>query len=279
MDYKIVIDSCGEFTPSMEEDPHFERIPLGLTIEDRYFVDDDGFDPMEFLRAVSNSKEVPRSSCPSPERFMEAFEGDFERVYVITLSSKLSGSYNSARLAKDMYLEEHKDKKICLIDSKSASVGQTLIGLEIKKCEDLCMPYDEILRVVYNYRDQQQTFFVLESLDHLIKNGRISNFKAFVATAMNIKPICGSTPEGEIRQLGQGRGMKKALAKMAQLIKDMTVHQEELTIAFSYVNNAQRAAEVRKLLKEVAPFKEIIMLPARGVTTLYAAQGGIVVAV
>ena len=141
MTYKIIIDSCGELTDAMKQNEHFCNVALELSVDDHHITDDETFDQADFLRRVKESKNCPKSSCPSPESYMEAF-GDAERIYMITLSSNLSGSYNSAELAKNIYSEEHPDADIHVFDSRSASVGETLIGLKVQELEEKGQPAD-----------------------------------------------------------------------------------------------------------------------------------------
>ena len=124
MGYKILIDSCGEIPQSLMSTGVVENIPLSIMVEET-------FDQKSFLEKVAKSKNCPKSACPSPEGYMKAFECEADRIYVVTLSSKLSGSYNSAVLGKNLYEEEYSDKQIVVLDSKSASVGQTLIAMKI----------------------------------------------------------------------------------------------------------------------------------------------------
>ena len=280
MSYKIIIDSCGELTDEMKTSGRFSNVALGLSVGDYHITDDESFDQLDFLKRVDESPVGPMSTCPSPEAFMKAYEGDDERVYVVTLSSQLSGSYNSAVLARNLYFEEHgQDKKIHVVDSKSASVGETIIGKMIYDCEEKGMSFEETIEQAENYRDEINTFFVLESLETLRKNGRLSNLKAFVASKLNIKPVMGSTDEGSIQQLDQARGMNKALDKMVELIVKATPSPQLKVLGLSHCNNAERAEFVKKKLKQAADFKDIIILNTRGVSTMYANQGGIIIAV
>ena len=136
MGYKILIDSCGEIPQSLRSTGVVENIPLSIMVEDETIIDDETFDQKSFLEKVAKSKNCPKSACPSPEGYMKAFECEADRIYVITLSSKLSGSYNSAVLGKNLYEEEYSDKQIVVLDSKSASVGQTLIAMKIVEAEE-----------------------------------------------------------------------------------------------------------------------------------------------
>ncbi len=276
MSYLIVIDSCGELTDDMKASGHFVSAPLTLDVDQYHFVDDETFDQMEFLKRVKESPNCPRSACPSPELYKNYFEQDYDHIYAITLSAALSGSYNSAEVARGMVQEEYPDKKIHVFNSRSASIGQTLIGRRIAEYEEAGLPYEEILEKTEEYINSQTTWFVLESLDALRKNGRLSNFKAFVATALKIKPICSSTPDGEIQQAGQARGINRALVKMVEMAAESAEHMEDKEIAVSHVNNPERGQMVLDAIKERVKAKNYFVENGRGVTSLYSSDGGII---
>ncbi len=279
MSYKIVIDSCGEFLEQWKTDDRFESVPLVLTVGGENIVDDETFDQAEFLKKVAACEECPKSACPSPERYMKAFECEAERIYAITLSSELSGSYNSAVLGKNLLLEEHPEKKIHVFNSRSASVGETLIAMKIEECENAGLSFEEVVRTVEEYISGQNTFFVLENLDTLRKNGRLSGVKAFVATALKIKPVMGSTDEGTICQLDQARGMNKALVKMMEHIVSKTSDGENKVLAICHCNCPERAEMFKEAIAEKLNPAQIIVLNTAGVSTMYANDGGIIVAV
>lgn len=279
MSYKIVIDSCGEFLEQWKTDDRFESVPLVLTVGGENIVDDETFDQAEFLKKVAACEECPKSACPSPERYMKAFECDAERIYAITLSSELSGSYNSAVLGKNLLLEEHPEKKIYVFNSRSASVGETLIAMKIEECEKAGLAFDEVVRTVEEYISGQNTFFVVEKLDTLRKNGRLSGVKALVATALKIKPVMGSTDEGTICQLDQARGMNKALVKMMEHIVSKTSEGEKKALAICHCNCPERAEMFKEAIAEKMNPAQIIVLNTAGVSTMYANDGGIIVAV
>jgi DegV family protein with EDD domain len=239
-------------------------------------VDDETFDQREFLKRVAESPNCPRSACPSPELYKEFFERDFDHVYAVTLSAALSGSYNSAEVGKSMALEENPDRKIYVFNSRSASIGQTLIARKIGEYEEEGLPFEEIIEKVEQYIASQTTWFVLESLEHLRKNGRLSNFKAFVATALKIKPICSSTPEGEIQQVGQARGINRALVRMVEMAAESAEHMENKEIAVSHVNNPERGQMVLDAIRERVKAKGYFVENGRGVTSLYSSDGGII---
>ena len=172
MRYKIVIDSCGELLDEWKNDERFESVPLTLMVGAEQIIDDETFNQADFLKKVAACPECPKSACPSPERYMRAYNCEAEHIYAVTLSSELSGSYNSALLGRNLVLEDHPEKKIHVFNSRSASIGQSLIGMKIRECEEAGMSFEDVVETVEHYIEGQHTFFVLENLDTLRKNGR-----------------------------------------------------------------------------------------------------------
>ncbi len=277
--YKILIDSCGELPQELKEDGHFSNVALVLEVDGQQIVDDEAFDQADFLSRVAKSPNAPKSACPSPDAYMQKMEGDADHIYIVTLSAKLSGSYNSACVARDMYLEEHENARVYVFNSKSASIGETLIGIKIAECEEAGMSFDDTVACVEDYISQQHTFFVLETLETLRKSGRLSNLKAIIASTLNIKPVMGSTDEGEICQLGQSRGMSKALDKMVSCMQEVTKNCEEKVLAISHCNCAERAYLLKAKLERAAKFKKIFIVDTAGVSTMYANDGGVIMVV
>ena len=279
MSYKVVIDSCGELLDELTQDLLFESVALTLSVDCVNIIDDETFDQADFLKRVAECPECPKSACPSPERYMRAFDCEAEHVYAVTLSAELSGSYNSAVLGKNLLQEDHPDRQIHIFNSKSASVGQTLIAMKIQECEEAGLPFEQVIETVDAYIEQQHTFFVLDNLETLRKNGRLSKVKALVASALKIKPVMGSTEEGAICQLDQARGMNKALVKMAQAIVEKTADSGQKTLAISHCNCHERAILLKNALEERMPIKKIVILDTAGVSSMYANDGGVIVAV
>lgn len=279
MRYKIVVDSCCELPQELKEDERFEIVPLTLIVGDRYEKEDDkDFNQRAFLDAVADCPECPRSACPSPERYLKAYETTAERVYVVTLSSKLSGSHNSAVLGKELYHERYGEKDIYVIDSRSASCGETQIVYKILELEQQGLSFSEITGQTEQFVREMNTYFVLENLDTLRKNGRLSGVKALVASTLNIKPVMGAD-DGSIIQLGQGIGMKKALAKMADTAVEEAAGAEGKRLMITHCNNPRAAECVRSHIEEKLHFKETVVLEAAGVSSMYANEGGVIVTI
>jgi len=277
MSYRVVVDSCGELTQEMKDSGCFINVPLTIMLGDYHVVDDETFDQADFLKRVEEYPDCPKTSCPSPEKYMESYQCDADHIYAVTLSANLSGSYNSAVLGKNLYEEEYGDKPIYVFDSRSASIGQTLIALKIAECEEAGMPFEQVVETVENFITEQITYFVLESLEALRKNGRLTGMKALVATALNIKPYCGATPQGTIFQAGQARGIKKALSKMVDVFVAELKNSEEKIVAISHCNCFERAMDVKRMIEAKITPKKIIVLDTRGISSTYASDGGIIV--
>lgn len=275
MSYKILGDSCTDLPVELQQDEHIVKVALSIQIEEDNIIDDETFDQIEFLRKMNESKSCPKSSCPSPDSYMEHFE-EADDIYVVTLSSRLSGSYNSAELAKKLYLEDHPNKNIEVFDSKSASIGQTLIVMKIQELIEKGFPFAEVVAKVNEYRDNLKTKFVLETLDTLRKNGRLSNITAVICSALNIKPIMGSD-DGNIIKVDQARGIEKALLKMVKYMEEDVTDAKNRVLGIAHCNNFERAIFVKEEIMKCIPFAKCFIANTSGISSLYANEGGIIV--
>lgn len=277
MSYRIIGDSCMDLTTELKQDNHISLVPLTLIVDDVSIEDNETFNQRDFLDRVKKSHNCPKSACPSPADYMEEFKSEGD-VYVVTLSSNLSGSYNSAKVAKDMYLEENPTKNIEIIDSRSASVAQTLIALKIKELVEKGEPFNIVKEKANAFRDNMKTKFVLESLETLRKNGRLTSIQAIICSALNIKPVMGATPEGTITKLDQARGIVKALILMVKTIEEDVKKPGEKILGISHCNNYERAVFVKNEILKRIPFKDCFIVDTAGVSSLYANEGGIIAA-
>lgn len=284
MNYKVIGDSCCDYTPELKADPHFTIVPLTLEIGDYTIIDDEKFDQKDFLRRVAESPIGPKTACPSPEAYRDAIEkADADEVYIITLSQHLSGSFQSAVVGQQMYEEETPEadrKKVRVFSSDSASSGQLNLCLLIKELKEEGTSFEEVCRILDEKIDVMKTWFVLESLETLRKNGRLSAVKSLIASALNIKPVM-SAEHGVIIKVDQQRGMNKALKKMIELSVAHAGGPEktkDLRLCISHVNNPERAAFVKEEYLKVAPFRDVVITDTMGVATIYGSDGGIIIA-
>lgn len=280
MNYKIVVDSCCELPEEYKKDARFQIIPLGMEVGEYQVLDDEHFNQKEFLQKVAAYPHCPKSSCPSPERYREAYHCEAEEIYVITLSSHLSGSYNSAELGKKLYEEKYGEKygekKIHVIDSESASCGETQIAMQIMADKEAGLSFAETCERAENFKLRMKTYFVLDNLETLRKNGRLTGVKALVASTLNIKPVMVGN-RGVIEQKGQAIGINKALAKMADHIVADVDNPQERTLMITHCNRPERAEYMRSLMEKRASYRSVLIMDTAGISSMYANDGGIIV--
>lgn len=275
MDFKIIADSCCEFHPSLEQEVECTSVPLKMTLGDTTYVDDKNLDVDDFLRKMYQYKGRAMSSCPSPQDFEDAYSSE-KQNYVVTLSSQLSGSYSSACIAKQ--LAEEKGKEVEVFDSKSASVGELLVCLKIKECVEKGLPKPELIKKVYDFIKGMRTFFVLENLDNLMKNGRMSKIVVRLASVMQIRAILGDDGEGNIAFYDKARGTMNAIQRLVDMIGEYCKDTKDKILAISHCNNEKQALHVKELAEAKYSFKEILILKTRGLSSMYANEGGVIIA-
>lgn len=276
MKYKIVADSSCDLDTELQDKLNVSLVPFKIDVEDESFVDDEKLDTMELINAMKASPNPIRTSCPSPGDFALEYKNS-DAVFVVTISSKLSGTYNSALLAKEMVNEEFPDKFIHVFDSKSASVGESLVSIKIKELIDKGLSNLEIVEKVEKYIKEMKTYFILESLDNLIKNGRISKTKGLIANVLNLKPIMGAN-DGDIELVENMRGSKRAFKRLVEIIGESGVKFEDRTLAISHTNALQLGENLKKEIQEKYNFKDVILVKTAGLSAGYAYDGGIILA-
>lgn len=277
---KIVVDSGSDLQRGIIEKDGclFDCVPLNLQLEDRVYVDDENLNLDEFIERMELSPAGVKSASPSPALFMDKFH-DGDSVFVVTLSSKLSGTYNSALTAKRMYLDECGKKFIHVFDSLSASIGEGLVAMKIAEFAKNGLNNVEIVNNVNDFIKNMRTYFLLDKFDSLVKTGRINPYIAKVASLLNIKAICGDNTAGEIRMVDKARGHNKAVKRLVQIIKESTPDLENRIVGISYVKCYERAVAFKEELLSVMKVKDVVIMEARGLVATYANRGGFVVAV
>ena len=278
MGFKIVVDSCCDLTGQILKDPRFIKVPLTIRSNGSSFIDNETFDQADLLWAMKQSEEAPSTACPSPQSYLDAYQGpEDEDVYVVTLSALLSGSHNSAEQARMLMEEDHPNKNVYVFNSCSASSGEVLVALKVRELAESGAPFKHVVREVEQFIYQMQTMFVLETLENLRKNGRLTRLQSVVTGALKIKLLMAATPEGEICKLGQMLSMKQALSKMVDHMANDPAHAGR-TLAICHCNCLDRAFQVKAMAEQRCKFAHILILEAGGITSVYANDGGIVVA-
>jgi DegV family protein with EDD domain len=276
----IVVDSGCDVSKEFIEGEScvLTHIPLNLQIGDKVFLDDENLNLDEYLEAMEASPIAVKTSAPSPSMFFEQFKtGD--NVFVVTLSSKLSATYQSAVSAKDMYLDECGKKFIHVFDSMTAAIGEGAIAMKIAELAKAGISAPEIVTQVNAYIKELRTYFIIDKFDNLVKTGRVKPYIGKIAGLLNVKPICGDDRNGEIKMLDKARGYTKAANKLLNLMKENAPDLENRTIAITHVKALDRALSLKEELIKHFGAKNIVIQECRGITTTYGNRGGIVVAV
>jgi len=276
MGSKIIVDSCCDLTPELREKMNAVVVPLSITLEEKVFVDDDSLDLPGFMEEMKNCTGRIGSAAPSPMLFKEAFEGA-DTAYGVTLSSNLSASYSNAMLGKTL-AEEDSGTDVHVFDSKSATAGEVLVALEIKKMIDQGCHKSGIVTTIEEFIRQMKTYFVLDNIDNLLKNGRLNKVVGKIICLLGIKPLMGSDGDGNISLFGTVKGPKQIVERLAGLIEKSLRDTRGRNLVITHCNNPSLAARLREAIEKRYSFKEIFVLPTKGLSSVYANVGGIVIA-
>lgn len=279
MSFRIIADSCCDRTKETEAMNNITFIPLTLSIGEYSISDDENFNQDDFISRVDEAGIIPKTACPAPDAFKKAMKCDEDDVYVITITDKLSGTYNSALQGKMLYEEEGEKKNIHIFNSLATSGLESLIAEKIYKLASSGKSFDEVVSETEDFIvNHTALYFCLESLDVLNSNGRLYAMAASILKKIKLKLICERTTEGSVKLAGQEFNSNRALIKMANIIaadmKDKDASDKKIIL--SHVCCEDKAKLVAQKLENVG-FKEIEIVKASGLNSVYAAKGGLIV--
>ncbi|MBP3204870.1 MAG: DegV family protein [Lachnospiraceae bacterium] len=275
MPYKIIGDSCCDFSKLEMRKGNIARVPMSIIIGGVEYRDDGHRKQEEWIEMIKSDPGYPRSACPSPDDFYRAYDENCDN-YVITLSSKLSGVYNSAMVAKEMFEEEHEGVRIHVFDSKSAAAAQHLLYEKIVELADSGCSFEEVVEAVEAFRDEMFTIFVLDDLETFKKNGRLKGIKALVATTMNVKPVLIGV-DGEIKQIDQAIGMNRAVNRLLWHIEKKNLDPSR-KVRITQCDSRELCTKIAAVLTERFGFTDVKIINAGGISTTYENPGGVVIA-
>ena len=279
MIWNIVSDSsCDLRTSDFHSDSVlFHSVPLRIQVGEQEFVDDDDLVVPEMLQAMAAEKSASSSACPSPADFARAFEAG-DCTVCFTISSNLSGTYNSAVMARDLVLEEHPEKRICVIDSRSTAGAMVLL---IRRAQQL-MEADEsgdfegICAQLRLYQAALRTCFTLENFDNLIKNGRMRPLVGTLLHSLGIHVIADATPQGTIHVADKARGEAKTFRAITALMR-ASKECDGAEVVISHCENLEGAMKLKQQILEDLPVKRVEILSCRGLTSFYAMEKGLII--
>lgn len=277
--FRIIGDSCCDYTEDGSLD-FITRVPLTVELGDKTYVDDDKLDCSVLISDMAASREAPRSACPSPAAFCEAIGGEGD-AYIVTLSEKVSGTYNSAVLGASLAKIEHSGLNVHVFNSHSAAAGEIAVCCKIKELAEQGLQFDEVVAKTEKYIRSLTTFFVLETLDVFRKNGRLSHLQAIATATLGIRLIMGADDEGAIVMKGKALSMRRALSGLVEQIKKRYEALGEAGHEILYITHCacrERAEGLREAILNACPaLKDIVICRAGGISTIYANAGGVVI--
>lgn len=272
----IVVDSCAEFNDGMLAQNNTKRVPFFVDVNGKYLMADPEMDIDSLLDDIKATKDVTKSAAPTPDSFYESGKG-YDEVFYVTISSKLSTTYNNAYIAKTMLEEDNPSVNVHVFDSKSAACGESLLVEMIQKGIKENDTFEKIVSDVEEKVKDMQTVFVLEDISTLVKNGRVSKIKGFLASKLSIIPISIGV-DGEIDVRHQARGVKNALAKTVDTFGEVSNSFSGKTLYITHVKNEERANALKDLALQKYDFKDVKIFDATGLSTVYANRNGLIMA-
>ena len=267
---KIVLDSSADLNELTGID--FASAPLKIIADGKQYVDDAELDVGEMVDFLYTYKGRSATSCPNTEDWLRAF-GDAERIFSITITSNLSGSYNAARVAKDEYERLYPERKVELIDSLSTGPEIALMAEKIRELAVADKSFEEITEYMKGYKTE--LLFVLESMNNLANNGRISRVKATLASFLGIRAIGRASDEGTLEMLTKCRGEAKTVDAFSAYLAEFGFKGGKISIA--HCQNEKLAAAFSAAILAAYPGADISVRECRGLCSFYAERGGVLV--
>ena len=274
MTWKIVADSGCDLTAlqGAEEGLRFVRVPLTLQVGSQVFIDDEGMDIDGMLELLKTTKAAATSACPSPDAYMKAFE-DADNILVLTITGGLSGSQNSAQIAKSLFLEQHPDVNIHVIDSLSAGGEMDLLVLKMQELIQSNLSFDDVVEQIDAYRAKTKLLFALAKVDNLVKNGRLNKVVGKVVGLLNIRIVGEASAEGKLDVLHKVKGQKKSVST---LYKEMvTAGYQGGRVMVAHCRNEKIGQQLKDLIAKDYPQADVEVIATSGLCSFYAEEGGI----
>lgn len=274
MKIRIVADSSADLVTT--EDKRVVSVPLKIMTDSKEYVDDENLDVRKMTDELATYHGKSGSACPGVGDWLDAFE-DADRIFCITITSNLSGSYNSAMVAKETYESENPDKKVCVIDSLSTGPEMKLIKEKIEELLAEGKSYEEICDAVAQYQKSTYLVFMLKSLTNLANNGRVSPAVAKIAGVLGIHVMGIASEVGTLEQKGKSRGEKKAILSVWKQMKELGYKGGKVIIDHCF--NEEAAKQLAEMIKSEFANAIVKISTTGGLCSFYAEQGGMLVGI
>ena len=272
MNMKIVADSSANLL-TFEGIP-YASVPLRIIAGTHEFVDDASLDTGDMLTLLEAYPGKSGTACPGVGQWLEAF-GDAEYVFTVAITSNLSGCHNAAVQAKAVYEEEHPGRKVCCLDSLSTGPEMVLIVEKLKELHDAGASFEEMEVQIREYMKKTHLMFMLESVENLAKNGRVSPLIAKAVGFLNIRIVGKASDVGTLQQLHKCRGEKKGLET---LLAEMETHGfTGGKVRINHAHNPGAANALLELVRSKYPDIEPTIEPMTGLCCFYAERGSVMI--
>ena len=269
---KIVADSSANL---MELNTvAFDAAPLKVITAEREFVDDRNLDLEEMIRYFKSYKGRSQSSCPNPEDWLATF-GDADDVFCVAITSGLSGSYNAACIAKEMYETEHPGRRVLVIDSLSAGPELTLLAEKLEELIVAGKSFEEICAYMPEYQKKTGLLFMLESLNNFAANGRVSPAVAKIAGVLGIRIVGKASDAGTLEPTDKCRGEEKSLKTILKHLKESGLKTGKVILA--HCLNESAANTLKNMIETDLPNVTVKIGKNLGLCSFYAEKGGLLV--
>lgn len=272
MNYKIVSDSTADLY-TIDEVP-FATVPMKIRTSEKEFTDDEKLSIEEMLGYLESFKGKSSTSCPSVGEWSEAF-GDAENIFCVTITSNLSGSYNSARNAANEYMEKHPYRKVFVVDTLSTGPESALIIDKLRTLIRENHPFDDIVEKIRDFMSRTHLIFALESLHNLANNGRVNPLVAKVAGALGIRVVGKASNEGTLEITEKVRGVAKTVSQIVENMKKTGF--DGIKARIHHCENLEAATKLKEAIKSAFPKASVDIFPTRGLCSFYAERGGLLV--
>jgi DegV family protein with EDD domain len=257
----VVLDSTADLADARERHPNWRTVHLYVSFGEEVFREYAELSPEDFYDRLRAGREPPRSSQPSPADFEAAFGSlaGYERVLCVLLPAKLSGTAESARLAA----ESRDDKRVVVIDSGVISGGAVLLADAIQRRLERGTTDEAIQELVDRFRRERGLLFTVETLDYLVRGGRVGKAAGFAGQLLSVKPIL-TFEDGEVAPLKRVRGRTKALAELVRIFAEATRDDPSLHVGVAHGDASRDAEDLVGRVRSLRPHASLDLVTALG---------------
>lgn len=272
---QLVVDSSADIPKELMDKYNIYSVPLSVHIDGGQYLEGVNLSPQEFCEKMLNSKELPKTSMPSPGTFADVFKSLAKKgpVLCLTISSGLSGTYQSACLGKDL-----SGADVVVVDTISGSIGHGLMTIKAAELIEKGYGREEIIAVIEDYKKRPNILVLLDTLENIVKGGRLTKFQGSVAKVLDIKVMLGNDGEGKVVIFEKIRGKKKFLKRVIEKVGEMKTDFSDTIFGITHIDNLEDAEYLRDEIIKIYNPKEVIINYMGSTMGTYAGKGGMILA-